>query len=104
MTGKQVPSLWKSRTLFFVEVNQSEMFPDTEATEDTDFFGEDLPPLPATECNNKLEEPCDEINSGNTALTFSAVYVSEVVTCRAEIERESPIGRQKQTLDLDNYR
>ena len=39
-----------------IQVNQKQLYPDTEAIEDTDIFDENLPLLPRNESDNNFEE------------------------------------------------
>ena len=80
------------------QVNQKELYPDTDAIEDTDNFDENLPPLSENESYNDFEEPREEIYPGYKTPTFSDVYVPEVLACRAAIQRDTPFGRQPHTL------
>ena len=81
-----------------IQVNQTELYPDTEAIENTVIFDENLPPLLENESENEFEEPTEEIHHGITTPKISDVYVAEVFARRAAIQRDTPIGRQNQTL------
>ena len=81
-----------------IQVKQKELYLDTEAIRDTDSFDEKLPPLPNNESDTEVEKPRDRINPGNTSPFFSDIYVPKVVTRRPVIRRDTPMGKQKQTM------
>ena len=62
-----------------IGVNQKELYPDREATEDTDSFDENLPPLMDNAKQNRLEEETAETIRGNETPTSFDGYVPEVV-------------------------
>ena len=81
-----------------IQVNQNDTYPDADAVEDAEISDHKLPSAPDDANGNEPEEVKAEINPRKETSTFFDVYIPEYVTRRTAINRDTPLGRQRQRI------
>ena len=81
-----------------IQVNQKDLCLDANAVENSESFNEKLSSAPDDTSDDKIEKETTEINTGNETTSLSGVYHPEDVSRRTAIKRDTPVGRQRQTL------
>ena len=81
-----------------IQVNQKDLYLDANALEDADIFEENLPVTQDDTSDEQPEEEVTESDQQNESPPFPDVYEPEIFTRRTSIRRDTPLGRQKQSL------